>query len=214
MLSTFFSCSYFYGSPQYDCHCSHHSSKSHICNCGAEQTADDITSGRSHIRHPPEWIHSLNELDMAWRQWHRHVTDVWWHTQEEGYLHVGPLRVVMGRPRSSCATYFDFVPCLPSYCIIFCPHWCCLAIFSWALLLFLLFPAPVYSPASRWYPPSFPLDAWLHHLSRFLSGEHWHWFDVGFSPEVSVFHRQSRYVSTWSYSIPLPGLLLASPNNS
>ena len=42
-------------------------STSDCCECGAEQTAEHITSGRCPIYRPPEGIHGLNELDAMTR---------------------------------------------------------------------------------------------------------------------------------------------------
>ena len=44
-------------------------STSDCCDCGAEQTADHITSGLCHIHRPPEGIHGLIELDVKTRTW-------------------------------------------------------------------------------------------------------------------------------------------------
>ena len=44
-------------------------STSDCCECGAEQTAEHITSGRCPIYRPPEGIHGLIELDVMTRTW-------------------------------------------------------------------------------------------------------------------------------------------------
>ena len=44
-------------------------STSDCCDCGAEQTADHITSGLCPIHRPPEGIHGLIELDVKTRTW-------------------------------------------------------------------------------------------------------------------------------------------------
>ena len=46
-------------------------STSDCCDCGAEQTADHITSGRGRcpVHSPPEGIHGLIELDVKTRTW-------------------------------------------------------------------------------------------------------------------------------------------------
>ena len=44
-------------------------SMSDTCNCGAEQTADHITSGRCPIYRPPEGMDGLIELDIETRSW-------------------------------------------------------------------------------------------------------------------------------------------------
>ena len=44
-------------------------STSDCCDCGAEQTAEHITSGRCPIYRPPEGIHGLTELDVMTRTW-------------------------------------------------------------------------------------------------------------------------------------------------
>ena len=44
-------------------------STSDCCDCGAEQTADHITSGLCPIHRPPEGIHGLIELDVKKRTW-------------------------------------------------------------------------------------------------------------------------------------------------
>ena len=44
-------------------------STSDCCDCGAEQTADHITSGLRPIHRPPEGIHGLIELDVKTRTW-------------------------------------------------------------------------------------------------------------------------------------------------
>ena len=55
-------------------------STSDCCDCGAEQTADHITSGRGRcpVHSPPEGIHGLIELDVKTRTWlENSVLDVW-----------------------------------------------------------------------------------------------------------------------------------------
>ena len=48
------------------------------CECGAEQTADHITSGRCPIYRPPEGINGLIVLDDETRAWLENNTlDVW-----------------------------------------------------------------------------------------------------------------------------------------
>ena len=44
-------------------------STSDCCDCGAEQTAYHITSGRCPIHRPPEGMHGLIELDVKTRTW-------------------------------------------------------------------------------------------------------------------------------------------------
>ena len=44
-------------------------STSDCCECGAEQTAEHITTGRCPIYRPPEGIHGLVELDVMMRTW-------------------------------------------------------------------------------------------------------------------------------------------------
>ena len=44
-------------------------STSDCCDCGAEQTAEHITSGRCPIYRPPEGIQGLIELDVMTRTW-------------------------------------------------------------------------------------------------------------------------------------------------
>ena len=44
-------------------------STSDCCDCGAEQTADHITSGRCPIHRLPEGMHGLIELDVKTRTW-------------------------------------------------------------------------------------------------------------------------------------------------
>ena len=44
-------------------------STSDSCDCGAEQTADHITSGRCPIYRPPEAINGLIDLDDKTRVW-------------------------------------------------------------------------------------------------------------------------------------------------
>ena len=44
-------------------------STSDCCECGAEQTAEHITSGRCPIYRSPEGIHGLIELDVMTRTW-------------------------------------------------------------------------------------------------------------------------------------------------
>ena len=44
-------------------------SPSDCCECGVEQTAEHITSGRCPIYRPPEGIHGLIELDVMTRTW-------------------------------------------------------------------------------------------------------------------------------------------------
>ena len=44
-------------------------STSDCCDCGAEQTADHISSGRCPIHRPPEGMHGLIELDFKKRTW-------------------------------------------------------------------------------------------------------------------------------------------------
>ena len=44
-------------------------STSDFCDCGAEQTAEYITSGRCPVYRPPEGIHGLIELDDMTRTW-------------------------------------------------------------------------------------------------------------------------------------------------
>ena len=39
------------------------------CDCGAEQTADHITSGRCPVYNPPEGINSLIDLDDKTGAW-------------------------------------------------------------------------------------------------------------------------------------------------
>ena len=54
-------------------------STSDCCDCGAEQTADHITSGRCPIHRPPEGMHGLIELDVQTRTWlENSAPDVWW----------------------------------------------------------------------------------------------------------------------------------------
>ena len=59
-------------------------STSDCCDCGAEQTADHITSGLCPIHRRPEGIHGLIELDVNTRTWLENCAlGVWWHTREE-----------------------------------------------------------------------------------------------------------------------------------
>ena len=44
-------------------------SMSNTCDCGAEQTADHITSGCCPIYRPPEGMNGLIELDVKMRTW-------------------------------------------------------------------------------------------------------------------------------------------------
>ena len=55
-------------------------------------------------------------------------------------------------PLSSCATHFDYVPCLSSSCTLSCLPLCCSAISSWAYPFF-SFLALACLTSSWWYPP-------------------------------------------------------------
>ena len=44
-------------------------STSDCCDCGAEQTAEHITSGRCPIYRPPEGTQGLIDLDVMTRTW-------------------------------------------------------------------------------------------------------------------------------------------------
>ena len=53
-------------------------STSDCCDCGAEQTAEHITSGRCPIHRPPEGIQGLIDLDVMTRTWLENCAlDVW-----------------------------------------------------------------------------------------------------------------------------------------
>ena len=53
-------------------------SKSDSCDCGAEQTADHITSGRCPIYRPHQGINGLIDLDDETRAWlENNGLDIW-----------------------------------------------------------------------------------------------------------------------------------------
>ena len=49
--------------------CCARDSTSDSCDCGAEQTAEHITSGRCYLYRPPEGMNGLIDLDDETRVW-------------------------------------------------------------------------------------------------------------------------------------------------